>query len=88
MRLSLVTLLAAVVLGGMGTIAGPLIGAALLFLIPNKLQFLGDYQLFAFGVALILLMRFRPEGLIPNRRRRLEFHDAADAPAALGRTGA
>jgi branched-chain amino acid transport system permease protein len=81
-------LLAAVVLGGMGTIAGPLIGAALLFLIPNKLQFLGDYQLFAFGVALILLMRFRPEGLIPNRRRRLEFHDAADAPAALGRTGA
>ncbi|MBC2867831.1 branched-chain amino acid ABC transporter permease [Streptomyces mexicanus] len=81
-------LLAAVVLGGMGTIAGPLIGAALLFLIPNKLQFLGDYQLFAFGVALILLMRFRPEGLIPNRRRQLEFHDEADAPAALGKTGA
>ncbi|MCM3265339.1 MULTISPECIES: branched-chain amino acid ABC transporter permease [Streptomyces] len=81
-------LLAAVVLGGMGTIAGPLIGAALLFLIPNKLQFLGDYQLLAFGVALILLMRFRPEGLIPNRRSRLEFHDAADAPEALGRTGA
>ncbi|MGW1156676.1 branched-chain amino acid ABC transporter permease [Streptomyces sp. NPDC002519] len=81
-------LLAAVVLGGMGTISGPLIGAALLFLIPNKLQFLGDFQLFAFGLALILLMRFRPEGLIPNRRRRLEFHEEAEAPTVLGTTGA
>ena len=68
-------LLAAVVLGGMGTISGPLLGATLLFLIPAKLQFIGNYQLFAFGVALILLMRFRPEGLIPNRRNKLEFHE-------------
>ncbi|MGW3459405.1 branched-chain amino acid ABC transporter permease [Streptomyces olivaceoviridis] len=81
-------LLAAVVLGGMGTISGPLIGAALLFLIPNKLQFLGDYQLFAFGLALILLMRFRPEGLIPNRRRQLEFHEEAEAPTLLTKAGA
>ncbi|MPY35130.1 branched-chain amino acid ABC transporter permease [Streptomyces adustus] len=81
-------LLAAVVLGGMGTIGGPLIGASLLFLIPNKLQFLGDYQLFAFGIALILLMRFRPEGLIPNRRRQLEFHEDAEAPTVLTKAGA
>ncbi|QTD97883.1 branched-chain amino acid ABC transporter permease [Streptomyces cyanogenus] len=81
-------LLAAVVLGGMGTISGPLIGAALLFLIPNKLQFLGNYQLFAFGLALILLMRFRPEGLIPNRRRQLEFHEEAEAPTLLTKAGA
>ncbi|SHI27673.1 branched-chain amino acid ABC transporter permease [Streptomyces sp. 3214.6] len=81
-------LLAAVVLGGMGTIGGPLIGASLLFLIPNKLQFLGDYQLFAFGLALILLMRFRPEGLIPNRRRQLEFHEEAEAPTVLTKAGA
>ncbi|WP_409237624.1 branched-chain amino acid ABC transporter permease [Streptomyces sp. PA5.6] len=86
-------LLAAVVLGGMGTISGPLVGAALLYLIPNKLQFLGDYQLFAFGLALVLLMRFRPEGLIPNRRRQLEFHEAelspgeTPPPAALSKTG-
>ncbi|WP_066954585.1 branched-chain amino acid ABC transporter permease [Streptomyces lushanensis] len=81
-------LLAAVVLGGMGTMSGPLVGAALLYLIPNKLQFLGDYQLFAFGIALILLMRFRPEGLIPNRRRQLEFHETAEAPTVLSKTGA
>ncbi|MET8700295.1 branched-chain amino acid ABC transporter permease [Kitasatospora sp. NPDC058032] len=70
-------LLAAVILGGMGTISGPLAGATLLFLIPKKLEFLADYQLLAFGIALIVLMRVRPEGLIPNRRRQLEFHEAA-----------
>ncbi|WP_338676061.1 branched-chain amino acid ABC transporter permease [Streptomyces sp. SCSIO 30461] len=68
-------LLAAVILGGMGTISGPLLGAALLYMIPAKLQFLQDYQLLVFGIALILLMRFRPEGLIANRRAKLEFHE-------------
>ncbi|MEU6572917.1 branched-chain amino acid ABC transporter permease [Streptomyces sp. NPDC046805] len=68
-------LLAAVVLGGMGTVSGPLLGASLLYLIPEKLQFLQNYELLAFGIALVLLMRFRPEGIIANRRRQLEFHD-------------
>nr|WP_073497533.1 branched-chain amino acid ABC transporter permease [Actinacidiphila paucisporea] len=75
-------LLAAVVLGGMGTVSGPILGAALLYVIPEKLDFLARYELFAFGIALVLIMRFRPEGIIANRRRQLEFHeDAATAPA-------
>ncbi|MCX5344234.1 branched-chain amino acid ABC transporter permease [Streptomyces atratus] len=75
-------LLAAVILGGMGTLSGPLVGAALLYLIPAKLQFMQDYQLFLFGVALILLMRLRPEGLVADRRKQLEFHetDQLDVP--------
>ncbi|MFD8147291.1 branched-chain amino acid ABC transporter permease [Streptomyces sp. NPDC059708] len=81
-------LLAAVVLGGMGTISGPLVGGSLLFLIPNKLGFLGDYQLLTFGIALIILMRLRPEGLIPNRRNQLELHADLDAPTVLGKAGA
>ncbi|MCX2183109.1 branched-chain amino acid ABC transporter permease [Streptomyces sp. SKN60] len=71
-------LLAAVILGGMGTISGPIVGSALLFLIPAKLSFLQDYQLLGFGIALILLMRFRPEGLIANKRAQLEFHENDD----------
>ncbi|MFI1974065.1 MULTISPECIES: branched-chain amino acid ABC transporter permease [Streptomyces] len=71
-------LLAAVILGGMGTISGPIVGSALLFLIPAKLQFMQDYQLLGFGLALILLMRFRPEGLIANKRAQLEFHENDD----------
>ncbi|MCX5196652.1 branched-chain amino acid ABC transporter permease [Streptomyces sp. NBC_00249] len=81
-------LLAAVVLGGMGTISGPLVGGSLLFLIPNKLQFLGEYQLLVFGIALVILMRLRPEGLIPNRRNQLELHKDLEAPTVLGKTGA
>ncbi|MGH4027565.1 branched-chain amino acid ABC transporter permease [Actinomycetota bacterium Odt1-20B] len=75
-------LLAAVILGGMGTVSGPLIGAALLYLIPAKLEFLEDYQLLLFGLALILLMRFRPEGLVANKRAQLEYHetDQLDVP--------
>ncbi|GLF98548.1 branched-chain amino acid ABC transporter permease [Streptomyces yaizuensis] len=75
-------LLAAVILGGMGTVSGPLLGATLLYMIPAKLQFLQDYQLLGFGIALIVLMRFRPEGLIANRRAQLEYHesDQADVP--------
>ncbi|MFE0047752.1 branched-chain amino acid ABC transporter permease [Streptomyces albireticuli] len=68
-------LLAAVILGGMGTISGPVIGAALLYLIPNKMDFMQDYQLLLFGLALILLMRFRPEGMVADRRKQLEFHE-------------
>ncbi|MEU0404278.1 branched-chain amino acid ABC transporter permease [Streptomyces sp. NPDC006197] len=71
-------LLAAVILGGMGTISGPIVGSALLFLIPAKLQFMQEYQLLGFGIALILLMRFRPEGLIANKRAQLEFHENDD----------
>ncbi|MEV4191236.1 branched-chain amino acid ABC transporter permease [Streptomyces toxytricini] len=78
-------LLAAVILGGMGTIRGPILGSALLFLIPAKLQFLQDYQLLGFGIALILLMRLRPEGLIADKRAKLEYHDdtADQAPTDL-----
>jgi branched-chain amino acid transport system permease protein len=89
-------LVAAVVLGGMGTVSGPILGATLLFLIPYKLEFLGRYQLLLFGITLILLMRFRPEGIIPNKRNKLEFHEAesegnetlSDVEAVQPRSGA
>ncbi|WP_042396138.1 branched-chain amino acid ABC transporter permease [Streptacidiphilus carbonis] len=81
-------LLAAVVIGGMGTVTGPLIGAALFYLLQAKLQFLQSYQLLLFGIALILFMRFRPEGLIANKQRRLEFHEDETESAELSTAGA
>ncbi|MDR1807692.1 MAG: branched-chain amino acid ABC transporter permease [Propionibacteriaceae bacterium] len=69
-------LLAAVVLGGMGTIGGVLIGATLLKLLPEKLRFFEDYRLLLFGALMVLMMRFRPEGIVADERRQLEFHDA------------
>ena len=80
-------LLSAVVLGGMGTVAGPILGAALLYAIPEKLRFVQDYRLFLFGLALILLMRFRPEGLIVSRRRQREFHEGGSGADAMSQPG-
>ena len=71
-------LLAAVVLGGMGTVMGVLIGATILKLLPEKLRFFAEYRLLLFGLLMIVMMRFRPEGIIADERRQLEFHDDDD----------
>jgi len=76
-----ITLLAAVVLGGMGTIPGAVLGASLLFVLPEKLREFNDYRLLMFGLALVLIMRFRPQGLVPDRVRRAEF--AGETPEGL-----
>ncbi|HEV8560259.1 MAG TPA: branched-chain amino acid ABC transporter permease [Actinophytocola sp.] len=68
-----VTLLAAVILGGMGTIPGAVLGASLLFVLPERLREFADYRLMIFGLALVFIMRFRPQGLVPDRVRRAEF---------------
>ena len=68
-------LLSAVVLGGMGTVVGVLVGATILKLLPEKLREVNEYRLMSFGLLLVLMMRFRPEGLVPNKRRQLEFHE-------------
>ena len=82
-----VTLLAAVILGGMGTIPGAVLGASILFVLPEKLREFSDYRLLLFGIALILIMRFRPQGLVPDRHRRAELAPEAEpVPAPISST--
>ena len=76
-------LLAAVVLGGMGTVVGVLVGATILKLLPEKLREFNDYRLLIFGLLLVVMMRFRPEGLVPSKRRQLEFHEEDEELAEL-----
>jgi branched-chain amino acid transport system permease protein len=84
-----VTLLSAVILGGMGTIPGAVLGASILFVLPEKLREFSDYRLLIFGLALVLIMRFRPQGIIPDRHRKAELADtdpedvAREGPGAL-----
>lgn len=75
-------LLSAVVLGGMGTVAGVLVGATILKLLPEKLRFFSEYRLLLFGLLLVVMMRVRPEGLIASKRRQLEFHEDDEALAS------
>jgi branched-chain amino acid transport system permease protein len=43
-----------------------------------------DYQFLLFGVALVLMMLFRPEGLFPSQRRRRELHVAEELAGPVG----
>jgi branched-chain amino acid transport system permease protein len=75
-----VTLLAAVILGGMGTIPGAVLGASILFVLPEKLREFADYRLLLFGLGLVLIMRLRPQGLIPDRHRKAELAEEPEPP--------
>ncbi len=79
-----ILLVAAVVLGGMGSVPGALLGSAALLVIPEKLRAFQDKRLLLFGAALILMMRFRPEGIVPSRRRQREFRDEEGGADASG----
>ena len=57
-----VTILAMVVLGGLGSLAGSVIGAVVLTLIPEVLRFISDYRMLIFGALMVIMMIFKPEG--------------------------
>jgi len=71
--------LSIVVLGGMGSIIGVIIAALALMLAPEYLRAFSEYRILIFGAALVLMMIFRPEGLIANRRREYAFHLVKEA---------
>jgi len=66
-------ILSIVVLGGMGSIIGVLLGALILILMPEYLRALSEYRMLAFGAILVCMMVFRPQGLISNIRRTYKF---------------
>lgn len=67
-------ILCIVVLGGMGSIFGVIVGALVLILLPEHLRAFSDYRMLAFGAVLVTMMIFRPQGIVANVRRsyRLE----------------
>jgi branched-chain amino acid transport system permease protein len=65
-----VIILSIVVLGGMGSIIGIICGALILILLPEYLRALAEFRMLAFGAILVLMMIFRPQGLIPALKRR------------------
>lgn len=62
-------ILCIVVLGGMGSIVGVTLAAFVLILLPEYLRAFADYRMLVFGSVLVMMMVFRPQGLIGGRRR-------------------
>jgi branched-chain amino acid transport system permease protein len=70
-----ITALAIVILGGMGSLPGVVLGALVLIGLPGFLTEFQDYQLLIYGAVLVGIMILRPQGLIPNVRRMQELHE-------------
>ncbi|MCP2338186.1 branched-chain amino acid ABC transporter permease [Actinomadura rupiterrae] len=81
-------ILAAVVLGGSGNIPGVVLGAFVLSWLPERFRFLADYRMLIFGLALVVMMIFRPEGLWPSRQRKAEFAEGEGGMGSLAGPGA
>jgi branched-chain amino acid transport system permease protein len=62
------TILMAVVMGGMGKIPGMILGALALVLFPEVFREIGSMRMLVFGLVLILMMIFRPQGMWPERK--------------------
>lgn len=63
-------ILSMVVLGGMGSISGVIIAAIILILAPEYLRAFSEYRMLIFGAIMVIMMIFRPQGLISGERRR------------------
>ncbi|HAL86638.1 MAG TPA: branched-chain amino acid ABC transporter permease [Deferribacteraceae bacterium] len=66
-------ILAIVVLGGMGSILGVILAALILILLPEYLRAFSELRMLIFGGSMVLMMVFRPQGLISNVRRKYLF---------------
>jgi branched-chain amino acid transport system permease protein len=62
----------------MGSIFGVIAGALVLILMPEYLRAFSEFRMLAFGVVLVVMMVFRPGGLIPNVRRTYKFEGISD----------
>jgi branched-chain amino acid transport system permease protein len=70
-----ITALAVVIIGGLGSIPGVLVGALVLIGLPGLLREFEEYQPLIYGGALVAIMILRPQGLIPNVRRSRELEE-------------
>ncbi len=70
-------ILAIVVLGGMGSVLGVMLGAFLLILLPEYMRAFSEYRMLIFGATMILVMVFRPQGLIRAKRKVYKINTEA-----------
>ncbi len=62
-----------VLLGGLGSIPGNVLGAAIIVVFPEIFRQFASYRLLFFGAAMVVMMVFRPGGILPRRREKVGF---------------
>ena len=78
-----VNVLALIIVGGMGSLPGVVVGALALIGLPELLREFGEYRFFFYGVAIVAVMRYRPAGLWPSAARRREMQLDEQTRAAV-----
>jgi len=73
-----VLILSCVVFGGMGNIWGVILGGTILAYLPERIRFISNARQLVFGLALVIIMNVRPDGLLP-RKKREKIHKAGEA---------
>ncbi len=68
-----ITILCVVVIGGMGSAIGVIAGALVLILLPEYLRAVAEYRMLVFGALQVIVMVFKPEGLIQSVRKTYKF---------------
>jgi ABC-type branched-subunit amino acid transport system permease subunit len=88
-----ITVLVVIIVGGMASVRGVVLGALVLVGLPELLREFEEYRFLLYGALLIFMMLSRPEGFIPSKRRAQELHEeeleqdawlGAGAPAPTG----
>ncbi len=77
-----IMVLMAIVIGGTGSIPGAIGGALLLKLLPEYFRPLAQYRILIYGVAMIIVIIFKPDGLFPRKRKAYTFVDKTESGAA------
>jgi branched-chain amino acid transport system permease protein len=73
-----ITILCVVVIGGMGSAIGVIAGALVLILLPEYLRAVAEYRMLVFGALQVIVMVFKPEGLIQSVRKIYKFERAEE----------
>jgi branched-chain amino acid transport system permease protein len=77
-----IQVLGLVILGGLGSLPGVIVGALVLVGLPGLLREFEEYRLLAYGGAVVAVMILRPQGLVPNVRRSRELKEEEAAQDA------
>lgn len=85
-----INVLALIIVGGMGSLPGVVVGAAALIGLPELLREFGEYRFLFYGVVIVVMMRIKPAGLWPSaaRRREMGLDEDTDAAVTAGPQGA
>ncbi len=78
-----IDVLSLIIIGGLGSIEGVVLGSIALIGLPEILRSVNEYRILTFGALLVVMMILRPEGLLPSARRQRELRGEAIAESGI-----